>query len=257
LRQARALAEWRYPFETATRRAAKTSVSALRRAMADMDGEEALPFFARSDVTREEKKDGQLSATEIGSAHHAFLEEVSLREAGSVAQLKEEAARLERLGVLSAAEAACLDFEGVAAVWQSELGRRLLQRSAFIQRELPFTVRFSPEELGETDGGDEFILVQGVVDLAVIMPEEIWVLDFKTDHFAEDELEAKVNLYRSQLALYAQAIGRIYERPVTWTGLHFLAIRRTVELEVVPGAGPGRGEPTVPGKRSPGPAYPE
>jgi ATP-dependent exoDNAse (exonuclease V) beta subunit len=69
------------------------------------------------------------------------------------------------------------------------------------------------------------------MDLAVVGPEEIWVLDFKTDHFAEQELEAKVRLYRPQLTLYARAIARIYGRPVTRRRLHFFAVGRTVELD--------------------------
>jgi ATP-dependent exoDNAse (exonuclease V) beta subunit len=70
-----------------------------------------------------------------------------------------------------------------------------------------------------------------VIDLAVVAPEEIWVLDFKTDHFAEQELAAKTALYRPQLVLYGQAIARIYGRPVTKRWLHFFAVGRTVALE--------------------------
>jgi ATP-dependent helicase/nuclease subunit A len=260
-RQGRALAEWRYPFEAATRRTAKTSVSALRRLMADVDEDQPPSLFAQSSFPRQERKEGQLSAAQIGSAHHAFLEGVSLGNVVGAAQLREEAARLERQGVLSGAETACLDFEALAAFWQSELGARLLGQRECIRRELPFTARFSPEELGGSNGGQEFILVQGVIDLAVVMPEEIWVLDFKTDRFAEEELPAKVNFYRPQLALYAQAIARIYARPVTSAWLHFLALRRTVEVEaqvaVVPGAAPTPAAPSAPGRCSRGQGCPE
>jgi len=69
------------------------------------------------------------------------------------------------------------------------------------------------------------------MELAVVTAEEIWVLDFKTDHFAEQELEAKVRLYRPQLSLCARAIARIYGRPVTRRWLHFFAVGRTVELD--------------------------
>jgi ATP-dependent helicase/nuclease subunit A len=79
--------------------------------------------------------------------------------------------------------------------------------------------------------GEEFVIVQGVMDVAVVKPEEIWVLDFKTDHFAEEELAARVRLYRPQLSLYARAIARIYGRPVTRRWLHFFALGRTVELD--------------------------
>jgi ATP-dependent helicase/nuclease subunit A len=298
LRQGQAALQWRYGFEDATRRAAKTSVSALRRLVADEEDDESELLFTPLPDTRGERRAGALSAAEIGSAHHAFLERVALEETAGTARLQGEAARLLREGSLSQAQAACLDFKALAAFWQSEVGRQLLSRRENVRREVAFTARFSPVELEELQGredesekpspqslvvgravpcppgesgamsdsgllpdggqgtarptlhhlsgtnrspedspagcaeeaGEEFVIVQGVMDLAVVTPEEIWVLDFKTDHFAEQELEVKVRLYRPQLTLYARAIARIYGRPVTRRWLHFFAVGRTVEL---------------------------
>jgi ATP-dependent helicase/nuclease subunit A len=253
LRESQASLEWRYGHEEATRRAAKTSVSALRRLLSEEEEESELLFTPPPEFLRE-RRAGALPAAEIGSAHHAFLERVELAETGSAARLREEAARLRREGCLTEAQAACLDFKALAAFWQSEVGRQLLSERENVRREVAFTARFSPSELDElrrasppcrlqqsairnpqsaieSSAADEFVIVQGVMDLAVVRPEEIWVLDFKTDHFAEDELDAKVRLYRPQLSLYARAIARIYARPVTRRWLHFFAAGRTVELD--------------------------
>jgi ATP-dependent helicase/nuclease subunit A len=292
LRETRSALEWRYGFEGATRRAAKTSVSALRRAMTEEEDESEL-LFTPPPERRGERRGGALPAAEIGSAHHAFLERVDLAQTASAAGLREEAARLRREGGLTEAQAACLDFKALAAFWQSEVGRQLLAERDHLRREVAFTARFSPSELDElqrrgdtqrlrgsvalprdpqtcggegrgeealltdksksrldrvsgcrleqsairnpqsaieSSGAEEYVIVQGVMDLAVVRREEIWVLDFKTDHFAEEELEAKVRLYRPQLTLYARAIARIYGRPVTRRWLHFFAVGRTVEL---------------------------
>jgi ATP-dependent helicase/nuclease subunit A len=75
--------------------------------------------------------------------------------------------------------------------------------------------------------GDDFVVVQGVVDLAVFLPEEIWLVDYKTDHFAEAELPTKLREHGLQLRLYASALERIYRKPVTRRWLHFLALGRT------------------------------
>ena len=77
----------------------------------------------------------------------------------------------------------------------------------------------------------EFVVVQGVADLAVIMPGEIWLLDYKTDHFQRPDLAAKVRQHEQQLRLYALALAGIYGRPVTRRWLHFLAVGETCELE--------------------------
>jgi len=75
---------------------------------------------------------------------------------------------------------------------------------------------------------DEFVVVQGFADLAVISPDEIWLVDFKTDHVDSRELAAVVKFYEPQLKLYALALGRIYRRPVTESWLHFLSLKKSV-----------------------------
>ena len=227
---------WTYPFAAETNQPAKASVSALRRRVSEEeDLARSLTFtFAASAPASD---NGDLSASEIGSAHHAFLEAMSLRPSPSASDLKQEAARLARDGILTLAQIACLDFAALANFWCSALGTQLLEHSACIQRELAFTARFDSAtltSLGAREfaavGSAEFVIVQGVIDLVVILPAEIWLLDFKTDHFQSLELTEKINLYRPQLDLYAQAISQIQGRPVTRRWLHFLSHRQTVAL---------------------------
>jgi ATP-dependent helicase/nuclease subunit A len=228
--------DWRYPFGAETQLSAKASVSLLRKQISDEESEAS--FIFRFDAWPSRRSGaGRLTAAEIGSAHHAFLESMSLERTQSTEELRTEAARLRDSKKLSADEAACLDFEGMAAFWQSPAGRQLLNVSATIRRELAFTARFAPQELARLGaqefalaGPDEFVVVQGVVDLAAFLPGEIWLLDFKTDRFPPDQLSAKIEGYRPQLALYAEAIARIHQRPVTRRWLHFLAHRHTAEL---------------------------
>src|SRR5262249_4792652 len=121
------------------------------------------------------------SGTEAGTAHHVFLEHVRLDRVGDRSQLEAEARRLESEGVLSAEAAAAIDFDASAAFWGSELGREISARARMTRRELAFTARFSPAEIAEITGEplqpgleNETIIVQGVADLVVIMPEELW-----------------------------------------------------------------------------------
>src|SRR5439155_13420531 len=180
---------------------------------------------------------GRVTAAEIGAAHHTFLELVSLERVGSLPELQAEAERLKAEAVLSGEEIEVLDLAAVADFWQSKLGRQLLARRAHLHREVPFTARFSPEDLQHLNLvrdaaqlGDEFLVVQGYVDLAVILPKEIWLVDFKTDVVRGPELDAKVADFERQLKLYGLALRRIYNRPVTASWLHFLAPKKTVPV---------------------------
>jgi ATP-dependent helicase/nuclease subunit A len=242
------LAAWTYPQRAATVEPAKTSVTALRRRVVDEADADSAPWF-RLDIAGEPgpvPAGGALTAAERGTAHHRFLQFARPERSLSQAGVRAEAERLEALGALTAAEVAALDFVALARFWQSPLGTRVLAQSGFVQRELEFTVRLSPADLRALPltvpagpwAEDEFVVVQGVVDLAVISPTEIWIVDFKTDALAGAGLAAKTSAYAPQLALYALALGRIYRRPVTESWLHFLALDRNVRVSPVDAEAP-------------------
>ena len=228
-----------YPFGVATNEPAKTSVSALRRRAMEIFEQEELIEALKPPFRRKNVKAKKLT-TDIGTVHHRFLEHVSFDRLHELADLRAEAARMKEEGVLSPEEVEWLNFESLLGFWRSEFGRRILAHAPRVHRELAFTVRFSPADLAElkvrptsdsaTELENEFIIVQGVADLAVILPEEIWLLDFKTDDVAGAELAGKIRVYEPQLRLYARALERIYRRPVTDCRLHFLSCGETVAM---------------------------
>jgi ATP-dependent helicase/nuclease subunit A len=230
----RAVLSWEYPHAAATKRKAKSSVTELRRAAEDLD-DEAEPVFARSkSATAKRTADGgrpNLSAAEAGLAHHKFLQHVALEKTGGIAA---EADRLARENFLSADERAVLDLDALAAFWDSELGENIRANAKSVHRELPFTARFSPAEIAGITGQKseaglehEFIVVQGTADLVVLLPKEIWLVDFKTDAVDPAGLAEKIKIYRPQVLLYAAALEKIFARPANLRALHFLAARRT------------------------------
>ena len=263
----RAILAWQYPFAAATQRAAKSSVTALRRQAAEELDDEAEPVFQlqfsakppariaadrdklpaspspnpqsatpinREHATKVGVRNSELNAAAAGTAHHKFLQFVALENTTGLAALKSEAKRLERKKVLSADEGAVLNLEDIAAFWNSDPGGKIRAQTASVRRELPFTARFSPLELEaltgvKSDPGleDEFVVVQGVADLVVLLPEEIWLVDFKTDEIRKDELPDRIKTYAPQLKLYARALEKIYSRPVTARWLHFLSLRHS------------------------------
>ena len=138
---------------------------------------------------------------------------------------------------MTAEQVALLDLDALAAFWKSEIGQRIRAQAKFVKRELAFTARFSAQAvgtlLGEPPGAGlsgEFVVVQGVADLAVMLPQEIWLIDFKTDRVGPDELADKVKEYEPQLKIYARALSQIYRRPVSACWLYFLSCQRTVAV---------------------------
>ena len=249
---------WAYPFLAATRKPAKASVTTLRRAAQERD-EEAAPLFggpaagpgpdgtpAQAQGPAEGGRAGSFGprlvgagarAAEAGNAHHAFLQFAPLEGGGSLAELRQAAQRLREQGVMSGEEVDLLDFKLLAAFWQSDLGRMVRAQAQFVRRELAFTARFSAQEIAAITGealepalAGEFIVVQGVADLAVVLPGEIRVVDFKTDAVEPAALAERVRRYAPQLKLYARALSRIYRRPLSGAWLCFLAAQTAAPI---------------------------
>jgi ATP-dependent helicase/nuclease subunit A len=233
-----------YAHEAAVAEPAKTTVTALRRRVTDETAAESRQLFQSSGrILLAPKSDSKLTAAEIGTAHHTFLQFVALQRTATELDLRNEALRLERDGVLMLAQTEALDFAALNAFWQSELGTQIRAcPEGEVNREMPFTARFQIAEVESLlhpdrtapqirfKTADDFVIVQGIADLVVLRPEEIWLVDFKTDHIAPDQLAARVQHYEPQLQLYALALGRIYRRKVTLCALHFLSVRETAYL---------------------------
>ncbi len=230
--------KWTYPHQAATREPAKASVSALRRRALALEDDEPMHFPPMlppppSSVRYHRQR---LSAAEIGSAHHTFLEHVSLDQTLTAESLGLERDRMVAAGLLEPEAGKALDMAALSAFWSSPVGGCIRSESPHVRRELAFTARFLARDLeplfgiGKTYAGDEAVVVQGSADLAVLLPGEIWLLDFKTDRVPPDKLEARLEFHRAQLTLYAQALTAIYQRPVTRRWLHFLALRQTCDV---------------------------
>ncbi len=143
----RAKLEWQYPHASATHESAKTSVTVLRRRAVEAEPEASTPFAPRFTVAPRTR--GGLTATQVGLAHHAFLQSVDLARTATMLDLRNEAARLTAAGALTEVEEAALDFSALLTFWESPVGQQVRENARRVQREVPFTARFTVGELAE------------------------------------------------------------------------------------------------------------
>lgn len=113
-------------------------------------------------------------------------------------------------GCFTPEESRLLDAPGIAAWFLSELGQRMLSADV-VKREWAFNLLL--------DAGDA--MLQGVIDCA-FLEDGRWVLvDYKTDHIADES--AFVTRYAPQLNWYARALERITAHPVGEMWLYAIA----------------------------------
>ena len=120
------------------------------------------------------------------------------------------------------------DSGKIAAFFDTEIGRKLRTGCPCL-REFKFSILDDGSHYGDGLEGEQ-VLLQGVVDCALLEKDGIIVLDFKTDHVTESTVAAAAERYRLQVQTYAEALSRIYEMPVKAKYLYFFQLGRFVEV---------------------------
>ena len=96
-------------------------------------------------------------------------------------------------------------------------------RSDSVLREFKFSILDDAADYGEGLEGEQ-VLLQGVVDCALLEPDGITVVDFKTDYVTDDTVDSVTDHYAPQVQTYAEALSRIYKLPVKAKALYFFRI---------------------------------
>ena len=157
------------------------------------------------------------SATEIGSATHAFLQFCNYERLMQTSP-EEEAERLVANGFMSRRAADILHFAQLKTFCKSDL-MALIASAEKVQRELKFGVLTPMRTLTQNEElaqrlGEETLFVQGSIDLLLTMPDgRLILVDYKTDRISNEE-RANPSLLATrlkerhghQLSCYAEAI---------------------------------------------------
>lgn len=164
-----------------------------------------------------------------GTAVHAAMQYIRYENCAREAGVAQELNRLVQEQLLTWEQAAMVNCSQIAAFFQTELGRRLTE-SKQVLREFKFSVLDEGTNYAEDLVGEK-ILLQGVVDCAMVEPDGITVVDFKTDSVTEATLETAVQRYRPQVLAYADAMSRIFQKPVKQALLYFFRLNTVVAVQ--------------------------
>ena len=96
-------------------------------------------------------------------------------------------------------------------------------------REFKFSILEEADAYGEGLTGER-ILLQGVVDCALVEEDGITVVDFKTDYVTDATLPEVLARYRVQVDTCSRALERIYEMKVKGTYLYFFHLKKLIAV---------------------------
>lgn len=163
-----------------------------------------------------------------GNAIHRALQYIDFIRCGSVDGVIRELERLVREGYLSEDVVSLVDPERIAAFFSSEIGKKLVHGAPCL-REFKFSLLDDGHNYHQ-ELSEEKVLLQGVVDCAILEEDGITVVDFKTDRVTIDTAASLAERYRPQVETYCDALSRIYEMPVKEKYLYFFKLDRLWKL---------------------------
>ena len=123
---------------------------------------------------------------------------------------------------LTAEQGTMIDCVAIAKFFQTPIGCRL-RESKDVLREFKFSILDDAAQYGDGLTGEK-VLLQGVVDCAILEPDGITVVDFKTDYVTDDTIDMTTERYRPQVEAYADALRRIFKLPVKEKALYYFHI---------------------------------
>ena len=170
----------------------------------------------------------QTEGKTYGSAIHQALQYLRYENCGSTEAVEKEIAYLVEKGFLTQEQGKLVNCEKIARFFESGIGRKLRTGTPHL-REFKFSILDDGCHYGEGLEGEE-VLLQGVVDCALLEDDGITVIDFKTDYVTEETVAAVTERYRPQVRTYGEALSRIYEMPIKAQYLYFFRLDRFVQV---------------------------
>jgi ATP-dependent helicase/nuclease subunit A len=227
---------WQYPFGNAPSLPAKRTVSQWTHRNDEFTKIDYSLVFDRKPkaVFATKKIDGR----DIGTATHLVMSKLDLAKPVTTEAVNQLIEKLLKDGAMVREIASQINAESIAKFFTGKLGQIVLDKNNIALREWPFTFAVPASQWSETFQEtqnsklktQDFIIVQGIIDLLIKTPEGLVIIDFKTDDVSADGAIKRAAIYRRQLDLYAQAASAITGGSTLSKWLYFL--RPSVPVEV-------------------------
>ena len=220
----------RYPYPLATQAPSKQTATQLKGRVKDQEASEYTeqPKYQKNQFRTPSFAHKEKTGKVYGNAVHCLMQYLDFTGCGSLRGVEAEIQRIVSQGYLDASMASEIRGDMIYAFFETPIGKKMIQ-GKHILREFKFSV------LDDADKyipglENEQVLLQGVVDCALIEDDGITIVDFKTDRINAQSIEKTVDGYKPQLFAYATALSKIYELPIKHAYLYFFHMNELITV---------------------------
>ena len=221
----------RYAYEhgAATKIPSKQTATQLKGRLKDTEAAEGTFISHEKQLRRPSFAQAQKDPKAYGNAMHAVMQHIRYESCTSLGAVEMEIKRLVADGTIPTEQGELADASQIYAFFAGSVGD-FVRSGKQVLREFKFSILEDCDIYYDGIQGEQ-ILLQGVVDCAVITEDGLYVYDFKTDYVTEDTLPQVTERYRSQMLSYARALERIFQKPVKSAELYFFRLNKFVPVK--------------------------
>lgn len=222
--------DWAYGYDDSIKVPSKLSVTDIKKVSATNIDSIHFNIPQISNIPRFAEGDTKFSNAEKGTIMHFVMQHLDFNKVGTIEDIIKQIDVMVIKDLLSEEEASVVNAERIKKFFESNIGRKILASDNFY-REAPFVLRKRAcEVIQGLDNCEDDLLIQGVIDCYFQEGDDLVLVDYKTDYVFDGNIENTINRYRTQLAIYKEALEKITNKRVSESYIYLFNIDKEVKL---------------------------
>ena len=191
-----------------------------------MEKEKRIPSFV--------KKSEKISAASKGTIIHKVFELLDFSKDYTMKSLNEDIERWISLGKLKKEYEKVIYRKEILALTRSELGKRMKEaaQKKLLYKERQFVTGIPFSDMDKEAKTDDFVVVQGIIDVYFEEEDIIILVEYKTERVREGEEDILIRRYRAQMESYQQALEKITGKCVKEIYIYSVTLPKKIPVNV-------------------------
>lgn len=201
----------------------------------EVENQRQYKTLMQTPVFLQEKKG--LTPSEVGTAYHSIMERLNLSEEITLENIRKQVNDMVNFEFITYEAANAVNLDKIFNFFNSELGSKVLEAHKLenLKRELPFRIEIDASKVYPNLEADIYredkMLLRGVIDCYIDMGEDGIIIDYKTDHIPDGNVDKIKERYKVQLDYYSEAVKKVFKKKKIKRYLYLFSIGEFLEVE--------------------------
>lgn len=222
---------WKYKYENDVNLHSKMTVSELKFLGQDIFSQDSQKLIDDNTVVNIPKflnESADTIGVSRGTVIHKVMQNLDFVSINTVEDVETQIHSLIELNRLDEEAEKIVDLEQIYRFATSSLAKRMIAAKDRLYREKQFIIGIRANEIDRQFKSNEFILIQGIIDVYFEEDNQIVLVDYKSDRVYSPQL--LIQKYRTQLEYYQKALEQITDKKVKEKIIYSFSMSKEIYL---------------------------